>query len=486
MIQKVYRAVKIAFGLIILLVVAQGSPMASEAQLVASGQRVCLDCHRQPNINTNEGVLTSRAFCNSQCHTSPDCTRQAGGTKVSLQVSPDTFKNTPHQYAACIHCHTDVARSPHQTQSGAQCSQCHWLHGEGTAHTPHLRVDCQACHFKSNIVRLNEKTHRIELAHVNQEKQPIGLVDHGLRDVSQNQSCERCHQRGNSIGAPAVVLPAKSLLCIMCHPCSFEMGHPLFWTALIILMVGILFMVRFWFLGSAGGEEKSLHRKISRSSDAVWQTIFSKQIFILLKTFFLDILLQRRILQGSVQRWSMHSLIYLAIMARFLLSIFTGLLFSISPDSELALALIDKNSPFTAFANDFLGLCIGLGILWAAIQRFVIKPAHVISEIEDNITLALLGGLVVVGFLTTGARILLTQIPNSLAVYSFIGFPISATLGILPIDWRWAYPVLWYTHAILGAAFVAYLPFGKLKHIFNVPLTYFMEEVSGTKKEPQA
>ena len=38
------------------------------------------------------------------------------------------------------------------------------------------------------------------------------------------------------------------------------------------------------------------------------------------------------------------------------------------------------------------------------------------------------------------------------------------------------------TVAALGAAFIAYLPFGKLKHIFNVPLTYFLEEVSGIKK----
>jgi nitrate reductase gamma subunit len=53
---------------------------------------------------------------------------------------------------------------------------------------------------------------------------------------------------------------------------------------------------------------------------------------------------------------------------------------------------------------------------------------------------------------------------------------------MLPIDWRSAYPVLWYVHAVLGAAFVAYLPFGKLRHIFNVPLTYLIEEIYGVKR----
>ena len=110
-------------------------------------------------------------------------------------------------------------------------------------------------------------------------------------------------------------------------------------------------------------------------------------------------------------------------------------------------------------------------------------PPHSISEIEDNVTLGLLGGLVVLGFLTTGARILLTGVPADVASASFVGWPVSRMLGLLPVDWSRVYPWLWYAHAVFGAAFVAYLPFGKLKHIFNVPLTYFMESVTGVTKE---
>jgi nitrate reductase gamma subunit len=253
--------------------------------------------------------------------------------------------------------------------------------------------------------------------------------------------------------------------------------------ALITFLGGIYLMVRFWFVGSVQGEETSLHRKISLSSDAVWQTIFSKKVLTVLRVVVLDIILQRRILKNSVQRWSLHSLIFLAILTRFALSLLTGLMFSIDPDGRLALVLIDKNNPFTAFTYDFLGLCIFLGVLWAVIQRFVVKPAHVKTEIEDNITLGILGVLVILGFLAEAARILMTQLPAEVAVYAFIGYPLSEVLAVLPVDWRSAYPYLWYAHAIMGAVFVAYLPFGKLKHIFNVPLTHVLEEVSGIKKE---
>jgi hypothetical protein len=33
---------------------------------------------------------------------------------------------------------------------------------------------------------------------------------------------------------------------------------------------------------------------------------------------------------------------------------------------------------------------------------------------------------------------------------------------------------VWYTHALLWALFIAYLPFGKLKHIFTTPLSLLL------------
>ncbi len=479
--QKNWIVFAVVAGLLFFATVLPG-PMVSPLQAAESDALVCLDCHREPNIHINEGVAASRAFCDS-CHTRDDCRREVDGTIVSLKVSADDFAGNPHRYVACIDCHTDVARSPHRTETGAQCRSCHPVHGEGTAHAPHLQVDCQACHDPSKFVYRDAADHRVKLSRKDAEGRPIALVKHGLNDLSDKDACRRCHNAENTVGAASVVLPSKSVLCVLCHPSPMAVGHPMFWVALLALATGMVLMVRFWFIGKVRNETDSLHRKISLSADAVWQTIFSKKILTVARVLVLDILLQRRILKESVQRWAMHSLIFLAIMLRFGLSLFTGLLFSIDPNGELSLALIDKNNIYTAFTYDFLGLCILVGAVWAAVQRFVIKPAHVVAEIEDNITVGLVGALAAAGFLVTGARLLLTQVPPDIAVYSFIGYPVSKLLAMLPIDWRSAYPVLWYVHAALGAAFVAYLPFGKLRHIFNVPLTYLIEEVDGVKKE---
>ncbi|NOX33015.1 MAG: hypothetical protein GXP56_04665 [Deltaproteobacteria bacterium] len=467
--------------------VAANHPGLKAATLVAEPAPeplVCINCHRAPNINTNEGVIASRAFC-YDCHRKPETKKRVGTNDISLQVTPAMFdKNQPrHRFIACINCHTDVARSPHKTKTGATCLECHNRHSEGTAHAPHLRVSCQACHFKSEFVRLDPKDHRVKLSHTNYDSVPISLSDHSPSDAADENTCKKCHFKKNPVGAPAAVLPSKSALCILCHNSPLAMGAPVFGLAGLIFLAGIFIMLSFWFKGSVKGEETSLHRKISLSSESIWNTVFSKQFFTLIKIFILDIVFQRRILKESVSRWSMHSLIFTAIMLRMGLALFTAIGFYFNPGSEWMTALVDKNYWFTALANDFLGLLILSGIIWAVVKRFIIKPDHVVTEYQDNIALVILGSLVGLGFVLEGARILVTGIPADIAAYSFAGYMVSKVFSFFPFDWASVYPLLWYAHGAVAAVFIAYLPFGKMRHIFNTPLTYFIEAVDGVKNE---
>lgn len=450
----------------------------------------CLECHRFPNTNTNEGVVAARDFC-TQCHTDAEkatrkyavrAERKQDGTDVSIELAPTHLDKWPHDRVACIRCHTDVAGTPHRTVSGASCDACHTPHGEATAHDPHLRVACQSCHGNYKAVHLDTSDDRVKPARIDAQGTPLAITDHSLIDAEDKTACERCHFKANPVGAPAAVLPSKSAMCILCHNAPLAIGHPIFGVALLILLLGVLLTLRFWFLGSVKDEKESLHRKIDLASESVYGTIFSRKIFTLLKIFILDIVFQRRILQESVQRWFMHALIFSALLARFALSMFTAIIHKLAPGSSWAMALIDKNNGFTAFANDLLGLLILCGILWAVIQRYFLKPTHVVAEIEDNITVALVGLLVAFGFVLEGARILATQVPPEVAGYAFIGYPLSRLFAIAGWDWTAIYPSLWYVHAMLGAAFVAYLPFGKLRHVFNTPLTYFVEAIAGVKR----
>ena len=134
---------------------------------------------------------------------------------------------------ACIDCHRDVARSPHQSIDKAQCLSCHPVHGEGAVGDPHLRVSCQACHRPSKFVFLDHAADKVRLSGFDDKMVPIGLIDHSLSNTQDKDLCLKCHFPKNQVGAAAAVLPSKSLLCMLCHNAPLSIGHPMFWAALV-------------------------------------------------------------------------------------------------------------------------------------------------------------------------------------------------------------------------------------------------------------
>jgi hypothetical protein len=443
---------------------AQSPPEQNKEQLQ------CLECHRERNLNTNEGVFSSQAFCYG-CHEEENCGRDFGPQLVSLQVKREFFEGSRHQHVACIQCHTDVARSPHESALGAQCTGCHNVHGEGEAHDPHIRVRCEACHSASAFVELDKAKDQVRLAHTDANNLPISLAGHKPEDVHQEDFCGKCHHAQNKVGAAAMVLPSKSFLCLACHYAPMKVGHPLFGFAFLIGLFGMAGALMFWFKGSIQGEAASAHKKASLTSELLWDKLFSREFFKIAKIFILDVLLQRRILANSVKRWSIHSLIFYSFLGRFSLGALTLLLQNAAPGNELTLALIDKNHPFVAMTNDLLGLFIVAGVLWAIIQRCVVKPDYVATEEQDTIALGIIGVLTLSGFIVEGTRILITGIPAGIAQYSFIGYLLSGLFSLFNVDWQSIYGYLWYVHGIAVAVFVAYLPFGKLRHILTTPLS---------------
>ncbi len=449
---------------------ALAAPVTMDPAPEGQPARQCLDCHHQPNLASNEGILANQNLC-LECHRKQSCSREVGGVKVPLVVRLDRFSPSRHRWVACAQCHVDVAHSPHKSAAGAQCLSCHPIHGEGEVHSPHLSVDCAACHHKSPFVKLDQKTGTVELASVNLEGKPIPLTEHGPADLDQDKLCARCHVKDNKVGAPEMVLPAKGLICFPCHTASFSIGSWWFGLALLIFLVGIVAGGLFYMRGRVAGVEGSLHEKVSRGSDELWRATFSRQFWEVLKVLWFDVLWQRRVLKQSVRRWFFHSLIYLSIMARFGLALFTWVVYELWPSSDLAMALMDKNYGFVAVINDLLGLLILIGVILAALQRWVFKGEQVVAEWQDNLALIILGLMIVLGFVAEAARLVVSQAPADVAVYSFAAYPLSRLLAATGVDWPAVYGWLWYAHGLVAALFVAYLPFGKMRHMFTAPLS---------------
>jgi nitrate reductase gamma subunit len=306
---------------------------------------------------------------------------------------------------------------------------------------------------------------------------PIQKTAHRLTDFNLPNACEKCHFEKNPLGAPIRVLPAKSLICIGCHSASITLNDPISMVTLILFIGGIAMTISLWFKGKAGDPSFSTHEKISYLAEKTWQVVFSRKILTLLKVFFVDILLLKGILKESLSRWTIHSLIYLPFFLRFLIGLALLILSHAFPMSEKIAVLLDKNYPPIAFTYDLLGLCVIIGIASATMRQLQKTSERRPATRQDRVILALLGTILIVGFITEGMRILLTDIPPSVAFPSFMGYPLSLFLGLFPIRWEWIYPYVWYIHALLTGLFIIYLPFSKMFHILVSPMVLFMNSV---------
>lgn len=434
----------------------------------------CLNCHRDRNLNSNEGILNSQLFC-YDCHKDPASHEAFRDSKVSLLVKPEYFKKSSHQFIACIQCHTNSARSPHRLSSGVKCLDCHAdFFGNPGIHAGHIRVKCEACHTDSPFVQLDIPGNQVHLSHTNDKQLPISLAEHKNTNVTNEEFCARCHNSDNQVGAPTMILPSKSFVCIACHYSPLRIGNPIFLVAIIIAFIGIVGTLAFWFRAGVQSEVSSAHRKLQLGSEVVWSKIFSKEFFSIMNTILFDVILQRRILANGVSRWVIHSLIFYSFFARFALSTFTLILQRVSPGSELAMTLVNRDSPFVASFNDITGVFILIGVAWAMFRRYVTRPEYVLTQEQDTVALIIIGLVTLTGFLVEGVRILIAQIPAHIAFPAFAGYFISKCLSIINIHWQSVFGYLWYLHALLWALFIAYLPFGKLKHIVTTPLSLLL------------
>jgi nitrate reductase gamma subunit len=194
------------------------------------------------------------------------------------------------------------------------------------------------------------------------------------------------------------------------------------------------------------------------------------------------VLLQRRLFHLSKTRWLIHALIFWPFVIRFLWG-FIGLIGSLwGPGRETVWTLLDKNAPVTAFVFDLTGLVLMLGIVLAWIRGSSAKINRLPGlPRRDTPALALIGGIIGVGFVLEGMRIAMTGSPPG-SEFAFLGQALSRLFAGRP--WLTeAYGYVWYLHAVLTGIFIGYIPFSRLFHIITGPIVLAMNAADGHDEE---
>jgi nitrate reductase gamma subunit len=224
--------------------------------------------------------------------------------------------------------------------------------------------------------------------------------------------------------------------------------------ATVIFVCGIVGLIHIWTLGKC----KSPHK-----------TFVSKWIVSFLKAS----LLQTQILEYSVVAWLAHLMIFYGFMFLLLLTASQAAVnWLIAPHSAAVMDYFARGHGALIWAvwGDFWGLVILIGLLIALVRRYIFPPETFNTIIDDSAAIWFLFIVVVTGWLTEVVRLAVRpgayDSAYSFAVYWMIPFLKGYNLPETLLTW------LFWIHAIISFAFIAYLPFSKFRHVFGSPLGY--------------
>jgi nitrate reductase gamma subunit len=469
-----------------------------------AGWEDCRGCHERwdgkdieiPNLNDSDydHTIYESDTCVS-CHpvaTSyyEDAPSVACGVCHPKSVEAETVHNGPEYWVDCVDCHQAAGNYPHDLERmPSQNEDCTSCHHEGEGHwtsdkadvgyslsdhvargDPHARVDCSACHLEIATVERDPATGLIQVV-LPETEEGIPPDSPELAVVAKEVDCQRCHVSDNAVAAPAAELPPRSILCLACHDASPVVKDNLSWAGIGIFGLGMVVAASVWLQGSFGGrQDLSIPARLWRIVVAILDLVTTPRLFVLIWSFIVDGFLHRRLFHKSKLHWLTHAFMFLAMMARMALGVFTWLMALLAPTALLTQALVNKSSPAIALIYDGLGLLVILGAVLAIARRYVVKDKQLITGGQDTVAIALIGAIFLMGFVVEGVRILTTDLQPGLAAFSFAGYSLSLVLGLIPANWGVVYGWLWYVHAGLVAALVAYLPFSKFIHVLIGPV----------------
>jgi heterodisulfide reductase subunit C/nitrate reductase gamma subunit len=311
--------------------------------------------------------------------------------------------------------------------------------------------------------------------------------------------------------------------------------------ALSIFGLAFIYKISTWFRYRIGIQSMEIptSKRFLAAIKGILLTVFSPKILTLLKVFFLDVLLQLRILREDFLRWFMHICIYGGFMLLLLMH---------ALDKYVTASLFDKYystiNPFM-FLRDLLGAFVILGVAIAIYRRFILRVPRLISNAMDIYTIIIVAVIMLSGvFLEATKMVAYSDYQRMVKEYSGLSDP--QELKALEAYWvkefgtvspnlkgpfdakileqgrglhqsscaechakpQWAFAgygtaklispmglgvdrarlpsLLWYLHVLACWVGLAYLPFSKMFHIFTSQLSLLANAVMEKGKSSPA
>ena len=204
---------------------------------------------------------------------------------------------------------------------------------------------------------------------------------------------------------------------------------PLIAVATVVFFIGSGWNVAVWLQGAVRGDARlSSGRKLWLLLGDVAGVLFSRRLWLAVQATVRDAILHRRLQQTSLLRWVAHISLLSSLGALFALSLITGfcqeILHSIfGVNHPLVLAIINKDTPVMALANETLNLVAGLGLGLVVYRRWGRREAQLLNAAPDLAILALVATLLVSGYPLESFRLLAENVPPHAAALVLAALP---------------------------------------------------------------
>ena len=171
----------------------------------------------------------------------------------------------------------------------------------------------------------------------------------------------------------------------------------------------------------------------------------------------------------------MHSMIYFSFL------VLLGVTTVLEVDHQLPEDLkFLHGGTYKAYAliGDLAGLVLLIGVVWAIVRRYVVRPyrIRIKSKPEHVAILGTFLAIAVTGFGAEMFRIAVEGMPDY-EEWSFIGYPLAETVD------GWSQSTLenwhrgwWIAHVVTFIVFLAMIPVTMLRHIFTSPLNMYLKD----------
>ena len=309
----------------------------------------------------------------------------------------------------------------------------------------------------------------------------------------------------------------------------------LLYISLGIFILGLIYKAYTWFSMKIGisARDYTPAQRFSAAIKGTVRVIFSSKIFLLIKAFILDVLLQKRILKEDFLRWMMHMLLYGGFMLLLLMHALEKFI-----SAKLFSGYHSTVNPFM-FLRDLFGFMVVVGIVIAIIRRFIMKVPRLKTSGMDVYAILIVVVIIFSGISLEGVKItshtafqgmvsdyagldedsdaeeiealesywvenfdlvspnvqgpfdedILEQGKDSHDAncaechsrpgWAFTGYAVAKTIKpfALALDNVDTANILWYIHFLACFIGLAYLPFSKMFHIFSTPVSLLANAV---------